>query len=145
MTEVTKVGLSLYEQMFDPALVLLVAKQALADRHGSVNELCRDRTVIVAVVAQFWHRGDQVRLTGRLRLSLRVVAVGAVFTRLVNIPGRCLGCLRQTVIGVKRSVVKFLGCRRLDPVEKEGQNITMFDLVATDEQYLKRDQQQQPN
>ncbi len=112
----------------------------MADRHGPVNELCRDGSVIMAVIAQLRRLGDQVCLAGRPRLPYRVVTVGAVFPRLMYVPERFfrrLGELRR--VGIEESVFESFRHRRSDPVKEERHNLITPDPVAAYDKYRNKD------
>lgn len=108
------------EQVFDLAFVGIVAKETFADRHGPMNKRCRDCTVNMAIVAQFWHWGNKEWLPGSLLLL--VMTVGAVLPRLMCVPELLLGRLRE-------------------PVEEEGHSLMMLDLIAAYDICDKRNQQ----
>ena len=78
-------------------------------------------------------------------MSLGVMTVGAVSSRLMNVPGRRLGCPNECLVRIERPALESRGWQRFDTIEKERQNITMFDSAATDEQYPKPERQQHPN
>ena len=142
MAAVAKAWLGLLEKMSYSALVVVVAKQTLADSYGSVNNRRRGRVIRMTYEAQLRHGGDKKGLSRSPLLSPLSVAKRTVLPRLMHIPERGLGSLCQPIIGIEGPVFESICFCRLHSVEQEGQNVAMLDLVATDEQYPERDQQQ---
>jgi hypothetical protein len=145
MALITKRRWRLCQQEWSPRLVRLMAEQAVAGCHGTVNPHSQGGVFFMTRMAQLRHLGHQVHLAGEVPPLPITVTLSTVLHRLMDSPAsgpKPAG--RIAPIGVNPRVLGHLTRQRWNAIKEHCHHFVAF-YVVTACQDQERDRRREPD